>query len=115
MVAEAVRPSDGSVGKLSMSVVLGVVFAETDEVASLSAGVDILLLVWLVAVVAGTMEAEAVLTFSTSDVGADVDEAMEAMDDEVATLFAGVGVVLLLVVMGLSGVAVLEEFVQVDL
>lgn len=106
--AEVVLVSASIEEVLLLFVVLGAVFSETDE-AVLSAGVDKRPLVWLVAVVADAMEAEAVLTFSTADVGAVVDA---TMDDEIVTLFVKVDSVLLLVVLGFLGGAVGKAVVE---
>lgn len=87
-------------------VVLGAVVTRTDKVVLISAGVDVvLLLVWLVAVVADTSGAEVVLTFNSADV------AEKAVDDVVAVSFAGVGVALLLVVLGVLGCPVVKTAV----
>ncbi len=69
--------------------------------------IDVLLLVWLVAVVADTMEVEAVLTFGSAEVvlGAVADE---TVDDEVVMLLASADVVLLLVVLVLVGGAMVK-------
>ncbi|KAL7386589.1 hypothetical protein ABVT39_010694 [Epinephelus coioides] len=86
-------------------VVLGAVVTRTDKVVLISAGVDALLLVWLVAVVADTRKAEVVLTFNSADV------AEKAVDDVVAMSFAGVGIALLLVVLGVLGCPVVKTAV----
>ncbi|KAL7386167.1 hypothetical protein ABVT39_004776 [Epinephelus coioides] len=82
-------------------VVLGAVVTRTDKVVLIPAGVDALLLVWLVAVVADTRMAEVVLTLNSADV------AEKAM----AMSFAGVGIALLLVVLGVLGCPVVKTAV----
>ena len=67
-------------------------------VVLLSAGVDVLLPVWLVAVVADNVEAEVDLTFNTADVV--LGAVAETADDEVVEILASVDVTVLTVVLG---------------
>ena len=92
-------------GVVLLFVVLGPVVTETDVVVLSSADIDVLLLIWPVAAVPGTVDANVLFTFSTADVALG-DAADESVDAEVAGV--GVGPALLIVVVGPPSVTTIE-------
>ena len=89
-------------------VVLGPVVTETDEDMLLSAGIGVLLLIWPVAAVPETVEANVLFTFSTADVALG-DAADKAVVAEVAGVDVGPA---LLLAVGPPGVARVDAVVE---
>lgn len=105
VVPETVDANVLLVLEVLLFVVVGPVVTETDVVVLLSAGIDMLLLIWPVAAVPETVDAKVVFTFSTADVALG-DAADETVDAEVAGV--GVGPALLIVVVGPPSVTTIE-------